>query len=138
MHEDYALREGPPSAADAVRLRARAGLSPRTLEQAAPAMVGSWSGVHVVHVPSGAVVAMGRVIGDGGWYFHICDMATEPDHQRLGIGEAVLVHLLDGILAAAPATPYITLLADEPGRPLYRRVGFVDTAPGSIGMVLRR
>lgn len=24
----------------------------------------------------------GRVIGDGGWYFHIVDMATQPDHQR--------------------------------------------------------
>jgi hypothetical protein len=25
---------------------------------------------------------MGRVIGDGGWYFHVVDMAVLPEHQR--------------------------------------------------------
>jgi len=33
---------------------------------------------------------MGRVIGDGGWYFHIVDMAVLPEHQRRGLGDAVL------------------------------------------------
>jgi len=28
----------------------------------------------------------------------------------------------------------VNLLADEPGRKLYTRHGFVETAPGSIGM----
>lgn len=88
------------------------------------------------------LVAMGRIIGDGGWYFHIADMAVLPEHQRKGLGDAVLRHLLGHIRAHAPSgedgaeQPYITLLADEPGRRLYRRHGFVETMPRSMGMML--
>ena len=78
---------------------------------------------------------MGRVIGDSGWCFLIADMATDPAHQRRGIGLAVLVEeLLSAILTSAPDNPYIVLLADAPGRPLYQSMGFVETAPHSIGL----
>jgi ribosomal protein S18 acetylase RimI-like enzyme len=135
LAEGYTLRDGPPPPADAVVIRQRAGLSPRSFEQTARALDGSWAAAHVVD-DAGDVVGMGRVIGDGGWYFHIVDMAVLPEHQRRGIGDAVLERLLDRIAAAAPPGAYITLLADEPGRRLYRRHGFVETAPESIGMVL--
>jgi ribosomal protein S18 acetylase RimI-like enzyme len=77
---------------------------------------------------------MGRVIGDGGWYFHVVDMAVHPEHQRRGLGDAVLTELLDRIRAAAPAGAFVNLLADPPGRRLYARHGFTPTAPGSVGM----
>jgi ribosomal protein S18 acetylase RimI-like enzyme len=77
---------------------------------------------------------MGRVLGDGGWYFHIVDMAVLPAHQRRGLGDAVLTALLEAIRRKAPAGAYVNLLADPPGRRLYERHGFRDTAPGSIGM----
>lgn len=118
-------------------LRRIAGLSGKTLEQATAALAGSWSACHVVHDSTDVPVAMGRVIGDGGWYFHIADMATHPAHQRRGLGAVVLQQLLDSIYAAAPEDPYVTLMADPPGRPLYDRFGFHDTAPTSVGMVLR-
>jgi ribosomal protein S18 acetylase RimI-like enzyme len=138
LADGYTLRESPPPPADAVAIRQRAGLSPRSLEQTALALDGSWATAHVVYDRSGEVVGFGRVIGDGGWYFHIVDMAVLPAHQRRGIGDAVLTNLLDRIAATAPPSAYISLLADEPGRPLYRRHGFVETAPGSVGMVLRQ
>lgn len=78
---------------------------------------------------------MGRGIGDTGWCFLIADVATDPAHQRRGIGLAVLVEeLLSAILTSAPDNPYIVLLADAPGRPLYQSIGFVETAPHSIGL----
>lgn len=77
---------------------------------------------------------MGRVIGDSGWCFLIADMATDPAHQRRGIGLAVLEELLAAILTSAPDNPYIVLLADAPGRPLYQSTGIVEAAPHSIGM----
>jgi GNAT superfamily N-acetyltransferase len=80
---------------------------------------------------------MGRVIGDGGWCFHVVDMAVLPDHQRRGLGDAVLSWLLDRIRRAAPPGAYVTLMADPPGRRLYARHGFVETAPHSLGMSLR-
>jgi hypothetical protein len=62
-------------------LRSIAGLSPKSSDQGAGAMSSSWSFCHVIFAET-TVVAMGRTIGDGGWYFHVYDMATHPDHQR--------------------------------------------------------
>ena len=121
--------------ADYLAARQRSGLSPRRGDQAATAMRGSWAAVHVVHAATGATVGMGRVLGDGGWYFHIVDMAVLPEHQRRGFGDAILTTPLDTIRRHAPAGAYVNLLADPPGRRLYERHGFRDTAPGSIGMV---
>ncbi|WP_322613152.1 GNAT family N-acetyltransferase [Dermacoccus abyssi] len=138
MHPDYDLTLSPPPLADYLRLRADSGLSPVTEAQGEPALVNSWAWVHVRHRASGEVVAMGRVIGDGGWYFHIADMATLPEHQKKGLGQAVLEALLAKIREDAPPRPYVTLMADEPGRPLYAKLGFVETAPHSLGMMLPR
>jgi GNAT superfamily N-acetyltransferase len=85
---------------------------------------------------------MGRIIGDGGWYFHIADMATLPGHQRKGLGKVILKELLARIKAQAPVgegnEPYITLLADGPGRKLYEGFGFEQTGPKTMGMALPR
>lgn len=134
MTDDYRLVGSAPSAEDYLRLRRDAGLSPKTAAQAAEGVSGAWASCHVVHEPTGAVVAMGRVIGDGGWYFHIIDMATLPAHQRRGLGAAVLDHLLAEIRSRAPAGAWVNLLADPPGRRLYASRGFAETAPGSVGM----
>jgi len=132
------LVASPPPLDDYLRVRAGSGLSPRTPEQARGALAHSWSWCHVVEDDGaggdGEVVAMGRVIGDGGWYFHVADMATLPDHQGRGHGRRVLQHLLAEIAARAPADPYVTLIADPPGRRLYESLGFVDVAPGQTGM----
>jgi ribosomal protein S18 acetylase RimI-like enzyme len=129
----YRLIEGPPAVDEYLALRLKTGLSPKSLPQGEAATRGSWAAVHAI-APDKAVVGMGRVIGDGGWYFHIVDMAVLPEHQRRGIGDAVLSWLIEQIDTRAPENPHITLLADEPGRRLYERHGFVPTAPGSIGM----
>jgi ribosomal protein S18 acetylase RimI-like enzyme len=130
----YRLVDGPPTVAEYLALRQTTGLSPRRPDQAEAALRGSWAAVHVVHQPTGAAVGMGRVLGDGGWYFHVVDMAVLPDHQRRGIGDCVLAALLASIRAGAPPGAYVNLLADAPGRRLYQRHGFRETAPHSIGM----
>jgi GNAT superfamily N-acetyltransferase len=132
----YRLADGVPGPTDYCRLRETAGLSPKTAAQAEAVVPGTWYACHVVHEDTGEVVAMGRVIGDGSWYFHIADMATSPDHQRRGLGRLVLDRLVDEIRARAVDTPYVTLFADAPGRPLYARAGFVDAMPHSMGMRL--
>jgi len=124
------LHPGTPTVQDYMRLRADAGLTPRTEEQSSLALPGSWAACHVVETASGETVGMGRLIGDGGWYFHVADMATSSEHQRQGIGRAVLDWLLDGIRARAPAGAYVSLVADPAGRPLYERAGFHVVADG--------
>lgn len=130
------LSHEPPGLEEYVAMRRIAGLTPRTPAQSAPALTGSW-GWTTVRADDGTLAAMGRVLGDGGWYFHIADMATHPDHQRRGIGRAVLEDLIARIEASCPPDPYITLMADPPGRRLYDAVGFVESAP-TIGMRLDR
>lgn len=130
----YRLAEGPPSVADYVTLRTDAGLTPRRPDQAEAALGGSWCAVHVVHEGEDRAVGMGRVIGDGGWYFHLVDLAVLPDHRRRGLGDLILGTLLKQIKREAPGGAFVNLLADPPGRKLYARHGFVPTAPDSVGM----
>jgi len=79
---------------------------------------------------------MGRVLGDGGWYFHVIDMAVLPEHQRRGLGDVILTALLDRIRDQAPKGAFVNLLADPPGVALYARHGFAATSPASNGMAL--
>jgi GNAT superfamily N-acetyltransferase len=90
--------------------------------------------VHVLHDADARAVGMGRLLGDGGWYFHVVDMAVLPEHQRRGLGDVILTTLLDRIRAKAPLGAYVNLIADAPGRRLYARHGFAPTEPHSISM----
>ncbi|KAK3331182.1 putative GNAT family N-acetyltransferase [Apodospora peruviana] len=137
-----------PSVPEYRHLRAASGLTPMTEAQSRIVPSGTWYGCHVTYNPtadddegpqsnSGKAIAMGRIVSDGAWYFVIADMAVLPDHQRKGLGDAILKHLLAYIKANAPeGDPYVNLLADPPGRKLYARNGFVEAAPKEVGMCL--
>ena len=135
LHGDYELIDGAPSVDDYRRLRAAAGLSPKSRRAAERGLPNSWA-VALVRNTNGAAVGMGRVIGDGGCFFQVVDIAVLPEHQRRGIGGAILERLLERLHSDAPTDAYVSLLADPPGRELYRRYGFRDTAPGEVGMAL--
>jgi ribosomal protein S18 acetylase RimI-like enzyme len=133
----YTLKCGHPPVDVYLNLRRATSLSPKTPAQAAAAHQGSWYAVYVRHEPTETIVGMGRVIGDGGWYFHIADMAVLPDHQRNGLGDAILRALLKEIEDKAPPGPYVNLVADEAGKKLYAKYGFVETTPRSVAMEKR-
>lgn len=133
----YRLVEEPPAVGSYLSLRERAGMSPKTRVQAETALPGSWAACHIVDESTGATVGMGRVIGDGGAYFQIIDMAVAPEHQRRGLGQAILSSLIERIHLNTPPRAYVSLLADLPGRRLYERNGFTDVAPLSSGMARR-
>ncbi|KAK3311597.1 uncharacterized protein B0T15DRAFT_80599 [Chaetomium strumarium] len=153
LPKGYTLHAGYPPIPAYLHLRAAAGLTPKTAAQAKPVAEHSWYGCYITFSNATAnnnegkddgdeeeVVAMGRIIGDGGWYFHIADMAVLPTHQRKGLGDAVLKDLLRHIKEHAPQDgtgAYVTLFADGPGRRLYAKNGFVESLPsGQLGMNL--
>ncbi|WP_116112409.1 GNAT family N-acetyltransferase [Austwickia chelonae] len=136
MPSGYVLHRGTPAIEDYLRLRRESGLTPRTPAQAEAGLPGSWAACHVTHGDIGPAVAMGRVIGDGGWYFHIIDMAVLPEHQRCGLGDAVLTWLLTRIREDAPEGAFVSLMADPPGRPLYAKHGFSERRDLSMGMAI--
>lgn len=133
MDSLYQLQPGAPTVEDYLRLRHEAGLSVPGRDAARRGIDGAWAAFHAIHLPTGEVVGMGRVIGDGGTYFHVMDMAVLPTHQRHGIGDAILDALLAAIDTAAP-NAQVNLLGDPPGWRLYQRHGFIETAPDTIGM----
>ncbi len=135
LENDFELIAGPPAIDEYLGLRKAAGLSQKNAEQGEAALTGSWFFCHVRDRESRLAVAMGRVIGDGGWYFHIADMATLPAYQGRGLGRMVIDTLVAHIRDRAPQNPYITLIADPPGWRLYEQAGFTETAP-SRGMEL--
>ncbi|KAI0479941.1 hypothetical protein F4859DRAFT_513439 [Xylaria cf. heliscus] len=139
LAEGYILVEGYPTVEDYMHLRTASGLTPKNAEQARASIAGSWYGVYVAEAAAPTrAVAMGRIIGDGGWYFLVADMATLPEHQRKGLGNAIMTSLLAAVRARAPkGTAYVTLGADLPGRKLYAKHGFRDTMPAEMGMGLR-
>ena len=125
----------PPRLAEYLALRRDTGLRGKTDAQGVGALRGSWAFCHVRDSGTGRVVAMGRVIGDGGWYFTIADIATLPDYQRRGLGRHVVEWLLQRIWARAPQGAHVTLIADPTTRALYERAGFRDvTEPHRVAM----
>ncbi|MFQ4149173.1 GNAT family N-acetyltransferase [Arthrobacter sp. LAPM80] len=135
IFENFELIADHPELEDYLALRMKAGLSQKSPEQGAAALTGSWFFCHVRDRDTHHAVAMGRVIGDGGWCFHIADMATLPKFQGRGLGRLILDTLIAQIREQAPENPYITLIADPPGRRLYEQTGFSEISPSS-GMEL--
>jgi ribosomal protein S18 acetylase RimI-like enzyme len=124
-----------PSVEEYRHLREAAGLSPKSEAAAAAGLPNSWAGA-LVRMTDGTMVGMGRVIGDGGCFFQLVDIAVSPDHQRRGIGAAILARLLERLRADGPEGAYVSLFADPPGLELYRRHGFRETAPDQLGMAI--
>ena len=133
MADDLRIEPTPPSLEDYLALRWLSGLSPKNPEQGVPALANSWGWRRAVD-ETGRSVAMGRVVGDGGWYFLIADMATLPEYQKRGLGRRILTGLLEEIRTRAPEGAYVTLLADPPGQRLYRSLGFEEPTNGSVTM----
>ena len=94
-------------------------------------LAGSLCGV-VAYDGDDQPVAMGRVVGDGAFYFYIQDVAVHPDHQRQGLGSQVVRRLRDQIEAMAGADCFVGLFATPDGQTLYAREGFV--AENTVGM----
>lgn len=124
-----------PGVSEFVQLRGLSGLTPNTVDAATLGLAGTCYSVCVRD--DDQLVGMGRVIGDGGCFYQIVDIAVHPDYQRRGIGYEIMDRLMRQLRANAPASAYVSLIADGPASHLYERFGFKDTAPKSIGMALR-
>jgi ribosomal protein S18 acetylase RimI-like enzyme len=89
---------------------------------------------------------LGRIIGDGGCFFQVVDIAVLPEHQQKGVGrhimDALMSYLMDALMSYlhkhAPKSAYISLMADH-GTPAFcEKFGFVRAeSPKSAGMYLR-
>lgn len=131
----YEISEGVPDAPMYVRIRAACGLARRSENAAQLGLSGTWFGV--VARRGSTTIGMGRIVGDGGSFFQVVDIAVLPEHQRQGVGDKIVTSLVARLRSHAPETAYVSLIADGRARNLYARHGFVETAPKSVGMALQ-
>ena len=124
-----------PGADEYRALRSAAGLSAMTPEAAAVGLPASWCSVCVRH--EGELIGMGRVVGDGGLFLFVVDIAVAPAWQGQGWGRRIMQALMDEVHARAPARAMIGLIADGTASRLYQQFGFKLVVPAAHGMLLR-
>ncbi|QNK00844.1 GNAT family N-acetyltransferase [Dyella telluris] len=129
------LTQAVPGNGEYRALRAAAGLSQMSEEGAALGLPASWSSVCVRH--DGELVGMGRIVGDGGLFLFVVDIAVTPAWQGKGLGRRIMQALMDDVHARAPSRTMVGLIADGTAHELYAKFGFRLVAPGAHGMLLR-
>ncbi|AWH49895.1 GNAT family N-acetyltransferase [Stenotrophomonas sp. SAU14A_NAIMI4_5] len=129
------FRDGVPTVEDYCQLRLLAGLSAKTHEAASRALPNTLFGVCAYQ--GSELVAMGRIVGDGGCHLQVCDIAVVPRLQGQGLGKEVMRRLDAWMQVTLPPSAYVSLLADGEAHRLYAQFGFAPTAPASIGMYRR-
>ena len=132
LTEAYTLRHAIPTVEDYLGLRIAAGLSPHDRAAAEAGLPNSI--VSVIVEFESQTVAMGRVVGDGGLFFQVVDIAVHPTHQGKGLGKGIMRDLMDRLAQKLEAPAYVSLIADGDANHLYGRYGFLPVAPMSQGM----
>ncbi len=129
---DFNVLYNPPSPSDYITLRIEAGMSGKSLEAARIGLENSLFAVTVYDDTT--LVAMGRIIGDGGAFFQVVDIAVKPTYQGKGLGKLVMRELIKYLDKHTYEGSYVSLIADAPANKLYERFGFDYTFPNSFGM----
>jgi len=122
--------EDVPSAEEYVSLRIKAGLWPKQLEAAKKGLANSLYAVTIREKEK--LVAMGRVIGDGGCFFEIVDIAVDPKCQGQGLGKKVMMYIEKYISENAHTDSYVSMIANTPL--FYEKFGYRCVMPTMQGM----
>lgn len=72
----------------------------------------------------GRLIGMARIIGDGGCFAQVTDVAVHPDFQRQGLGAKIMERLLQQARETLPRDLYLSLIADPGAENLYEKLGF--------------
>ncbi|MGP9147214.1 GNAT family N-acetyltransferase [Vibrio parahaemolyticus] len=119
-----------PSPNEFCEMRVKAGLSPKSLKAATIALPNS---LYAISVRDGdALIAMGRVVGDGACNFEVVDVAVDPAYQGQGLGRKVMAYIDNYLSSVALEGSYVSMIADEPE--FYEKLGYELVSPSSQGM----
>lgn len=130
---NYQIEERAPSPEEYCQLRIRAGLSPKPHSTAAMGLPNSLYAISLRD--EGALIGMGRVVGDGACFFQIVDVAVDPRYQGLGLGKVIMDKIEEYLCSVARGGAFVSLIGDKPE--FYEKLGYRHTAPGGYGMYKR-
>ena len=129
---DYRLVEQVPSVEDYNRIRAATGLTRRDPRAAEIGLSNTVFGVCVER--DGRVVGIGRIVGDGGLFFEVADVAVLPEHQKRGLGRMIMDALASWLCDNTPPTAYVKLIVGDDG--FLREIRLQGTNTGVIRHVV--
>ena len=136
--ENYSIRIDIPEVDEYLAQRKVCGLSDRGKDASKIGLSNSIYSVIIRRSADQELVGMGRLIGDGGTAYQIVDIAVHPSEQGKGLAKNIMQLLMTHIENEVDPQAYINLIADCPADNLYKQFGFVETAPESLGMYLKR
>ncbi|MDT2599192.1 GNAT family N-acetyltransferase [Enterococcus hulanensis] len=136
--ENYSIRIDIPEVDEYLALRKVCGLSDRGKDASKIGLSNSIYSVIIRRSADQELVGMGRLIGDGGTAYQIVDIAVHPSEQGKGLAKNIMQLLMTHIENEVDPQAYVNLIADCPADNLYKQFGFVETAPESLGMYLKR
>ncbi len=88
---------------------------------------------HVCIRLHGALIAMGRVIGDGAMFFYIQDVIVDPDYQNQDLGDVLMVNIESYLAEVVTQGATIGLLAAKGKESFYKRSGYQDRTGDPLG-----
>ena len=125
-----------PSVEDYLRLRADSGMGEKVPSHAAIALRGS---LYTACLYDGeALVAFGRVVGDGAISFVVNDIMVHPSYRRQGLGDQIMSAIDEYFDAHAYADSYICLIANQPADKLYLKHKFAYLPETKCGMLRKQ
>ena len=133
----YEVVRVTPSVEDYLKLRRATGLGDKSVEGAQRGLPNTLFGVQVRH--QGEVVAMARLIGDGGTNYACVDASVHPDHRGKGLrtqslGRLVVAEVAQYFTANAPGGAYLMAITKSPRLGL--QTGFQLLDPPEVGMYM--
>ena len=135
MEQNYQISYEAPDPVVYNELRIEGNLSGKSLEAAT---IGLKHSLFVVCLyDENTLIGMGRVIGDGGAFFQVCDIVVKPAYQGKGLGKKIMREIMDYLEHHTYEGSYVSLIADDPANHLYKQFGFEYSYPRSHGMFKR-
>lgn len=131
---EFSVLSEVPEPSEYVALRSTAGLGKRTKEAAAIGLPNSLFSACVRNDDN--LIAMGRVVGDGGCHFEIVDVIVHTDFRERGLASQIRDELITYLRSNAPKSAYVSVVTDGGAPALYHKFGFEPTSPTAFGMSL--
>ena len=125
-----------PSVEDYCKLRIESGMGEKVCAHAETALAGS---LFTACLYDGeALVAFGRVVGDGAISFVVNDIMVHPSYRRQGLGDQIMSAIDDYFDVHAHADSYICLIANQPADKLYLKHKFAYLPETKCGMLRKQ
>jgi len=115
------LIERVPTPAEYLALRASVSWKVPDPESSSRALAASR--IAVCAMADSHVVGMGRVVGDGVFYWYMVDVIVDPTHQGLGVGK-MIVRALEDVTRPSSLSGLMNLVAAPDVVPFYERLGY--------------